>query len=219
MVQAIKSTRGVRERPVKGKAVVLEARFNIIAEVANSFTAAQIKIIVTQGTKRDIKEIIKKGIRREYKKSGLRRLSGKLFRAAQNFKVDVRVKGKNVILVTARWDPSLAYFFAHLFGVKIRITDKMRAFVHANDIIHPRDATKFVKIPRRNFLAFDKKTRAEISKNVFNRRFNVALKAKREKEKKIEAVPRRGKNISRFRGRRMEEAARRRRVGRVAAVR
>ncbi len=182
MAVAIRSHRGIVETPKKGRPPILEAKFTLTKRTMDTLTSAQIRRLSIKGTKTKIKDIIKKGIRKEYKSSGLKKRSGRLLKAAENFKIDIRVSG-NMIFVSIRWEPKLEYFFAHLFGVRIRITPAMRVFVHANDIIHPRASTEFVRIPRRNFLSFKKKVRDGIRDKVFEPAFKPAIDKAADKEK------------------------------------
>lgn len=223
MALAIKSSRAIIETPKKGRAVELEVRFLLTKRVTENLTAAQIRAIAIKGTKAKIADIIKKGIRKEYKGSGLKRISGKLIAAAQRFKLNIRIFAPDVIFVTATWEPKLAYFFAHLFGVRIRITPKMRVFLHANDIIHPRASTMFVKIPRRNYLAIRKRIRQEISDKVFEPAFKRVFTKKvgraevAEIKKRLERKT--GRRMSRFRERRIRETSEASRRGQTQRAR
>ena len=184
------------EIPSPGKKtgrVMLRAEF-ILTKVVAALPASK-KNAAMRGTKAKIAEIIRAGVEEEWKKSTLKSRTGKLKRAAKQFKVEIIVT-KNRIIVKAIWTPKLAYFFAHLFGVKIKITPKMRVYLHANDIIHPRATTKMINIPRRNFLAFRRKTRTKIAANVITPAFADSMKAESEKRKVKEV----GRGIAGTRG-------------------
>lgn len=193
MVRAIITKhRGILETPTKSRGAELEATFDLTPAASKALSRAELRRLIQRGNNRAIRVIVQKAIRREYSASGLARRSGKLLRDALNFKVTVTLITQRKIRVLLTWDPKTAYFFAHLFGVKIFITPKMRVFVHANDIIHPKATTTQVVIPRRNFLAFRNRTRGSISNQVFRPKLSDAITAKVD-VKRVRALAQRAK--------------------------
>lgn len=216
----IKVHRGILETPTKSRGAELEATFDLTPAASKALTVPQLRRLVERGNRRAIKVIIQKAIRREYSASGLARKSGRLLRDALNFKVQVILVSRRKIRVLITWEPKTAYFFAHLFGVRIFITPKMRVFLHANDIIHPKATTTQVVIPRRNFLAFRSRTRGSISNKVFRPKISNAITAKVD-VKRVKALAQKAKQarkaiISKFQARKLGLTAAERRELAVA---
>lgn len=208
MVRAIVTKhRGILETPTKSRGAELEATFDLTPAAGKALTRPQLARLVERGNNRAIKIIVQKAIRREYSASGLARKSGRLLRDALNLKVRVTLVSRRKIRVLITWEPKTAYFFAHLFGVRIFITPKMRVFLHANDIIHPRATTTQVVIPRRNFLSFRTRTRGSISNQVFRPKISEAITAKVDIKRARELQKRAGRArkaiLSKFQARKL----------------
>ena len=158
MVEAITRNEPIREVPQKAGGAVLTARFVLSSDV--DLPRTQI-VQATNAALPAIRLTMRLKTFEAYRQSGLRVISGTLLRqATNNFTTRLFLRG-NLIIVEFEWNPTIRYFFIHLFGGVItpRRARALR-FKIGDKVIFAKSVT----IRPRPFLRFDRGARQEIQR-------------------------------------------------------
>lgn len=141
MAKAVTSRQITQPTPAGGPRIFVSARYNISPDVVEAVGAANIRTEISTLDFRfgPVWRAISQSADRAYSASGLRKITRQLWRnATENFDVNVDFQAGNVVVVLAQWrDPTIPYFFIHLFGGEAGREDSR------------------VNIPRRNFIRYD----------------------------------------------------------------
>lgn len=167
----------IREVPQKAGGAVLTARFTLAREVDLPRTVI---VQAANASLPAIRLVMRLKTFEAYRASGLRVISGTLLReATTRFTARIFLRGRNLV-VEFEWNPTIRYFFIHLFGGVIT-PRRARALVF--QIGDKTIFTQSVTIPARPFLRFDREARQEIQR-ILNDAIAAAMVAIR-----VEAPP------------------------------
>jgi len=112
----------------------------------NHLRTNELRLVMVDSMREYMKEV-KRVAQRKLSGEVLNRRSGRLFRSIRS-----RVLSRDgEFRIVGRLSSDVIYARIHEFGGRIRVTPKMRAFLHTIGI-HLRSSTQFIKIPKRPYL-------------------------------------------------------------------
>ena len=182
MPDHIARSEAIVEVPEPKPAISVSARFVVDRRVVELLGPSLLRNTILKAEGK-VKTFLARAGRRAYGQSGLKKRSGNLFRWISNpanIVLSIDVKRTGTIEIFAAWIDQPIYARVHMFGHKMKVTPKQRAFLHRENIIHLRAKTKFIEIPARPYMRFDVRSRNEIE-GAFSRVLDDEL-AKQERK-------------------------------------